>query len=829
LTRKRVCLQVIVSILLATSLIGTPNTYAANQETGDDHCAGDLTITGFDNIVYTLANDQQGNIYAGGGFTSFGGMFLNHIARWDGQTWSALGNGINEQVNHLAVDSSGNAYTDVLITTDSGMPETLVMCWDGSTWFPLPGDLNRLVDTLAEGRESNIIINDLVVDSQDHLYAGGYFYLIMDDRYVGYVARWDGTTWTLLGNGMNHTVYHLAVDGQENLYAGGEFTLAGDVPANRIAKWDGNSWNALGNGLGGDAPVIADMEADHNGNVYVTGQFASAGDIPVQLIAMWDGTEWSDLAPGTRSGWFEGEVGSIFDLSVGTNDDLYAGGSFRTIDGLEAHNIARWDGVSWTALSTPAGNGVNERVFAVTVDEKEQVFVGGFFTNAGGLPANHIARWDGKAWFSWMEEGESGIDNMVDTLVVDRDGTLYAGGYFTTAGKVLANHIARWDGKEWNSLGKGVNASVRDLVLDNQGILYVGGAFTTAGDLNTSRIARWDGTTWSALGAGVSAEHTGSPEVWALAIDDRGFVYAGGDFTTAGGIQANYIAFWDGTTWSALGSGMDEQVTDLAVDRQGNLYAAGWFKRAGDVEARGVARWDGSSWSALGNELNMGGAIEIGKDGEVYATGMFFIPPESNSFTQYIARWNGSTWSPLGKGVDNFVNALAVDQEGNLYATGDFTNAGGKPAMRIARWDGTSWTPLGSGLGVEGDYSYTSTLAVDDSGNLYVGGQFTLAGNKPSAYLAKWCTELEAGMCTFRFTPKAITSPPTLIPTIQISLPSTTQLSETTEPASTATITPIGESTVAAPGTSGIGTWWIGVLVIIFIVGCLSLFFFRRA
>jgi hypothetical protein len=763
----------IVSILLLTGFTHITHTSAENQDTGDDHWAGELTIAGFDTFVYALASDQQGNVYAGGDFTSIGGMPANHIARWDSSAWSALGNGLKEQVNHLAVDSTGNLYTDVQVATDRGLPETLVMRWDGSTWSPIPGNLSGLVDTLAEGRDSNILINDLVVDCQDHLYVGGHYYLIQSDRYVGYVARWDGTEWTLLGNGMNHTVYQLAVDGQDNLYAGGEFTLAGGVPTNRIAKWDGTSWNALGSGLGGDALTIADVEADHSGNIYVTGEFDTVGDIPVQLIARWNGTAWSDLAPGPRSGWFEVELGSIFDLSVAPNGDLYAGGSFRTIDGVEAHNIARWDGGSWTVLSTAAGNGVNERVLAITIDEKEQVFAGGFFTNAGGLPANHIARWDGTAWINWMEGGERGINSIVDALAVNSDGVLYAGGYFTTAGKTPANHIACWDGKEWSPLGKGLDAFVRDLALDSRGNLYAGGAFTTAGDVNARRIARWNGT-----------------------------------------------------TWSVLGDGMDGQVTDLALDPQGTLYAAGWFTRAGDVQAHGLARWDGSSWSALGDEQTMGGAVEIGRDGEVYATGMFSIPQGRTTDIQYIARWDGSIWSPLGKGVDNLVNALAIDQAGNLYATGDFTSAGGMPALRIARWDGTTWYPLGSGLGAEGDYSYTLTLVVDDSDNLYVGGQFTLAGNKPSTYLAKWCAKLDAGSCTFET--KASTPQPTLVPTTQVPLPTATRLPESTEPAPTATILSTGEYTDKSPGASGIGTLWISVLALIFLLGGLLLILIRR-
>ena len=57
-------------------------------------------------------------------------------------------------------------------------------------------------------------------------------------------------------------------------------------------------------------------------------------------------------------------------------------------------------------------------------------------------------------------------------------------------------------------------------------------------------------------------------------------LYAGGDFTTAGAITANYIAKWDGTNWSALGSGMNGGVDALTVG--GNeLYAGGNFTTAG--------------------------------------------------------------------------------------------------------------------------------------------------------------------------------------------------------------------------------------------------------
>ena len=77
--------------------------------------------------------------------------------------------------------------------------------------------------------------------------------------------------------------------------------------------------------------------------------------------------------------------------------------------------------------------------------------------------------------------------------------------------------------------------------------------FTIAGDIIANDIAQWNGSSWSALGSGVSGLNG---FVYALAVSGS-TLYAGGDFTTAGGNAANYIAQWNGSSWSALGSGMN--------------------------------------------------------------------------------------------------------------------------------------------------------------------------------------------------------------------------------------------------------------------------------
>ena len=78
-------------------------------------------------------------------------------------------------------------------------------------------------------------------------------------------------------------------------------------------------------------------------------------------------------------------------------------------------------------------------------------------------------------------------------------GGLYAAGSFANAGPVPANNIARWDGAFWWPLGNGPDSTVRSLATDGT-LLYVGGPFTNVDGLFSPGLAIWDGTAWASLG-----------------------------------------------------------------------------------------------------------------------------------------------------------------------------------------------------------------------------------------------------------------------------------------------------------------------------------------
>lgn len=642
-------------------------------------------------------------------------------AYWDNSISPCIP-GTNGTVRSLTV-YDGKLIVGGSFSIARNVPANNIAMWDGSSWLSLGTGVDSMVYALS------------VYDGR--LIAGGSF-ITAGGLPANRIASWDGSSWASIGLGTDNVIRALTVYNNK-LIVGGGFITAGGVSSNRIAAWDGSVWSPLGTGM--DSSVFA--LGIYEGNLIAAGAFATAGGFTANNIASWDGTTWSSLGSGM------GGYRNVLALAVYGNK-LIAGGEFSVAG---TSYIAAWDGSSWLSL----GFGMNGPIYALAI-YNEKLIAGGLFDQAPGVAvANHIAVWDGS---SWSPIG-TGLDDHVWALAIF-DNKVVMGGTFTRSGNVSAYHVTSWDGSSWSSFGSGIGGGINSLsVYGNK--LIAGGAV----------ISAWDGATWSPFGSGMIGRYPQYNRILALTVyNDR--LIAGGLFTSVGGITVNYIAAWDGISWSALGSGMDMDVYALTVFNN-NLIAGGCFSRAGNIDANNIAAWDGSSWTALGaglnstitavtvynNKLIAGGyftksgdlsvsriaswdgsswsALGSGTNGSVNAVtvydnrlvvgGSFAIAgsvPANN-----IAAWDGSSWQLLGSGTDGTVSALAV-YDGKLIAGGSFTTAGGVPASRIASWDGILWASLGSGVG-----SSVTAFAVKDN-LLAVGGYFEMAGNKVSISIAQW-------------------------------------------------------------------------------------------
>lgn len=707
----------------------------------------------------TIWDDGNGPaLYVAGGFITVGEHVVNRIARWDGLEWTPLagptGAGIwmsgsgNPSVRAL-FEHDGDLIVAGYFDTAGGVPANNIARWDGNDWAPL-----------GPGLVGSIGINALTVYDGELVAAGWFTHA--GELPVQRIARWDGSAWNPLGSGVsgaesNQTpvVQALAVY-QGELVVGGNFIDAGGVSVQRIARWNGDTWSALGSGVAQAAQPASTLPSVfsllvHGGDLIVGGNFRIAGGQSAGAIARWNGSTWQALGQGMDG---DGNV-RVLTLAV-FNGDLYAGGSFGTADGIQVNHLARWTGSAWSPLSGAYGTGASSGIAAMIAYGGRLLVTSQEAPTIGGLVVNSLAGWNGSTWSAFEGDAGGGILGTINASTV-YNGELHVAGSFLRAGNEVVLHVARWDGSTWQALdgpggpgitsvpGSGVTPSASAMTVYN-GELIVGGRFLDAGGLAVRHIARWDGDNWAPLGAAGS----GIDNAGGLAMVNALTVYEGelivaGQFDQAGGIAANHIARWNGSSWSALGAGLSSSSTSGAealLVHGGDLIVGGWFNQAGGQVANAIARWNGSQWSTMGAGFNSGVLALAVHDGQLHAGGGF--TSSAGQTMNRVARWTGSAWQALsgpgGNGTNQQVLALQ-SHGGSLFAGGRFSHAGGRDVQYAARWANDDWHPIvgvhGHGVGGWSTPVVRTFAVVDVDGSggeeLVAAGEFHISGG-----LANW-------------------------------------------------------------------------------------------
>lgn len=294
---------------------------------------------GVDNVVRALICSDQ--LYAFGSFRGVNrGLFENNTDVTYGvtyceinyedlsnTTWKAFENttfnGVYSSGERL-IEKDGKIYMVGLISYAGSQPTNFIARWNGQTW-------EKLADGLHAGW-----INDLVVIGDD-LYVGGFLAVNADEEFVcPLVARWDGTVWQPLGYGLagtiNSQVFALETDGT-SLYVGGVNLYQAINPdksiinIGNIARWNGQTWSSMGE-LDLVHGIVYSLEF-HEGKLFAGGYLTNAGQETLNHLAYWNGEKW------VKEGNFEA---SVFSLRS-NNNKLYAGGEFdkaiRVLDNNE--------------------------------------------------------------------------------------------------------------------------------------------------------------------------------------------------------------------------------------------------------------------------------------------------------------------------------------------------------------------------------------------------------------------------------------------------------------------------------------------------------------
>ncbi|KAA3636337.1 MAG: hypothetical protein DWP97_02985, partial [Calditrichaeota bacterium] len=320
-------------------------------------------------VAHDVVPDDSGNFYVVGGFDFAGGKLVNHVAKWDGHKWHALGDGLANASQHIAVTG------DTVYASMNSIDSMYIYMWDGTTWSTITPNLDW-----AD-------INGMALDTSGNLYVIGARLDTIGLSGEHGIIMWNGSQWVEVGGPMTvstgvPSVNDIYIDSTTNeVYICGRFATVDGVSAANVAMWNGTNWYGLGNIKTGDGnPYV--IERSPQGHIIITGFL----DRP-EFVYMREDSAWVAYAGGIS-------VPDISDLlTVGCH--LYISGDPLQYvntedDPVRVGNIGVWDGLAWDSL----GSGVTFGCFAMAAYD-DQLAVCGDFRRAGGIYSTGFSIWNG--------------------------------------------------------------------------------------------------------------------------------------------------------------------------------------------------------------------------------------------------------------------------------------------------------------------------------------------------------------------------------------------------------------------------------------------------
>jgi len=329
-----------------TAAGGSPNTARIARWNGATWVGlGTGLVSQFSNTMATF----QGDLFVGGYFDSASGVpGTAKLARWDGTQWNSVGAQLESFLSsvwsfEVFDDGNGDAlYIGGNYVNIGGLGIDHIARFDGTTYS-------------AVGGGTIVGPNQIVLALKNYngaLYAAGRFQTVAGVSALN-IARFDGNSWSAVGGGITGTQVVCMEVHDGDLYVGGGFTAAGGVPATRIARWDGSQWHALGAGLNSTVQRLVSYDDGSGSALYAVGNFTATGDGALSLphVARWNGTSWENVGAANAN------VFGLATWNDGTQEVMLIGGSLTTINGEPTGRVAAYVGCATTSEPSADLNG----------------------------------------------------------------------------------------------------------------------------------------------------------------------------------------------------------------------------------------------------------------------------------------------------------------------------------------------------------------------------------------------------------------------------------------------------------------------------------------
>ena len=170
--------------------------------------------------------------------------------------------------------------------------------------------------------------------------------------------------------------------------------IYGGLSIGRVVRWNGQSWEQIGL-VDGSARSFSAMIGYDDGRemaLYVFGQFDTVDGVQAHGFARWDGHTWTGPWPEGVGSQFGAPLLTVFDDGNGarlyTNFVVAIGGTSRI-------GLHRWDGITWEFLGGPDTLAPEfDGLHAFDDGSGPALYITGIFSNFAGLPARNLVRYD---------------------------------------------------------------------------------------------------------------------------------------------------------------------------------------------------------------------------------------------------------------------------------------------------------------------------------------------------------------------------------------------------------------------------------------------------
>ncbi len=501
------------------------------------------------------------------------------------------------------------------------------------------------------------------------------------------------------GGGDQAIVNSLAVQVDGKILLGGIFTtLHGQSRTNFGRVNTDGSLDATFNP--GPNISVNSLAVQADGKILVGGGFTTLGGQARSRIARLnaDGSLDATFNPGASS--------TVYRLALQADGKILVGGYFATLAGQTRNRIARLnaDGSLDTAFNPGVGSTAGEHVAALALQPDGKILVGGVFTALGGQQRTNLGRLNSDGSVDTAFNPGTGSQMEVDSLIVQADGKILVGGFFSTLAGQPCINLGRLnpDGNLDATFNPGAGSTVNCLALQADGKVLAGGSFSTLAGQTRFYIGRLN-----ANGSLETAFNPGASQfLYSLALQPDGKILASGTFTTLGGQSRNLIGRLNRT---------DAATQNLSFD--GSTIT--WLRGGTSPEA-----WrttfevctNGSDWISLDAGQRITGGWQL--------TGLNYPTNANIRARGFVCGANWFVETNLVSVVPlKFVNANGSPAISNGWFNARLTGTTGSNAVVECSSDLVVWTPwqtntlpaggwdLAAPLGMNGQQFYRARLA----------------------------------------------------------------------------------------------------------------------